>query len=72
MDELKDELQSKIADYSKMAESGKKTKPKETGFMALSEENKFIFSTTEGTFIQKTFRTVLTSLKKSLSLVCSS
>lgn len=38
MDELKDELQSKIADYSKMAESGKKTKPKETGFMALSEE----------------------------------
>ena len=38
MDELKDELQSKIADYSKMAESGKKKKPKETVFMALSEE----------------------------------
>ena len=61
MDELKDELQSKIADYSKMAESGKKTKPKETGFMALFEENKFIFSTTEGTLLTKTFRT-----KKSL------
>jgi len=66
VDELKDELQSKIADYSKMAESGKKTKPKEAGFMALSKENKFIFSTTEGTLLTKTFRTVLTSLKKSL------
>ena len=66
MDELKDELQSKIADYSKMAESGKKTKPKEASFMALSKENKFIFSTTEGTLLTKTFRTVLTSLKKSL------
>lgn len=38
MDELKDELQSKIADYSKMAESGKKTKLKETIFTALPEE----------------------------------
>lgn len=38
MDELKDELQSKIADYSKMAESGKKTKQKETIFIALCEE----------------------------------
>ena len=38
MDELKDELQSKIADYSKMAESGKKTKRKKTIFFALSEE----------------------------------
>lgn len=27
VDELKDELQSKIAEYSKMAESGKKRKP---------------------------------------------
>lgn len=38
MDELKDELQSKIADYSKMAESGKETKQKETIFIALCEE----------------------------------
>lgn len=39
VDELKDELQSKIADYSKMAESGKKTKQKEINFFTtLSEE----------------------------------
>lgn len=38
MDEFKDELQSKIADYSKMAESGKKTKRKKTIFFALFEE----------------------------------
>lgn len=36
MDELKDELQSKIAEYSKMAESGKKTKHKETIFHLIS------------------------------------
>ena len=37
MDELKDELQAKIVDYSKMAETGKKTKQKKVTF-PLSEE----------------------------------
>lgn len=59
MDELKDELQSKIADYSKMAESGKKKKPKETVFMALSEEISLFLAQRKVHYSQKkTFRTV--------------
>ena len=56
MDELKDELQSKIADYSKMAESGKKTKPKETVFMA--KEISLFLAQRKVHYSQKTFRTV--------------
>lgn len=49
VDELKDELQLKIADYSKMAESGKKTQQKETPILhRIIERKKFIVSTTEG------------------------
>ena len=56
MDELKDELQSKIADYSKMAESGKKTKRKKTIFFALSEEINLLVGQ------RKVFSLVMTSV----------
>lgn len=58
MDELKDELQSKIADYSKMAESGKKTKQKETIFIALCEEINLLLGQ------RKVFSLLMTSVVK--------